>query len=125
MLVRTVEPPKPRFRPAQVWADSQATSSMDLSLFDHFETAPVASSSAATSKRPSSSATQPAKKAKYDESGIEERLAGTVIEKVRFNAMYVGTGRSFDLVFIYSQFSAVPEDYAAATSKSTHCTVDL
>jgi hypothetical protein len=56
---------------------------MDLSLFDHFESANGPSSSAGGSKRAASDAAPVSKKAKFNESGIEERLAGTVIEKVR------------------------------------------
>jgi hypothetical protein len=56
---------------------------MDLSLFDHFESANGPSSNAGGSKRAASDAAPVSKKAKFNESGIEERLAGTVIEKVR------------------------------------------
>jgi hypothetical protein len=56
---------------------------MDLSLFDHFESASGPSSSAGGSKRAAGEAAPVSKKAKFSESGIEERLAGTVIEKVR------------------------------------------
>jgi hypothetical protein len=56
---------------------------MDLSLFDHFETSNTTGPSVGSSKRAGSSDAPATKKAKFDETAIEERLAGTVIEKVR------------------------------------------
>lgn len=52
---------------------------MDLSLFDHFEGTKAVDSAL---KRGAEASGPSAKKAKFSESGIEERLAGTVIEKV-------------------------------------------
>lgn len=64
---------------------------MDLSLFDHFESAPAdSSSSAASSKKrvQPSGPQQTTKRGKVDE-GIEERIAGTVVEKVRSEQQHV------------------------------------